>query len=268
MKRFLLLLSFLVGLYVLLCGIVYFLQEKLIFFPQKLDKDYRFTFQQRFEEVNIPTEDDQVLHGLLFKTEKPKGLIFYLHGNAGSLAGWGEVATVYTNLNNDVFLLDYRGYGKSSGRIRSERQLFSDVQAAYSEMLKLYHEDIITVLGYSIGTGPAAKVASTNNPKMLILQSPYYSLADVVRHTVPIVPTFLLKYKLETHHYIKNCKMPVVLIHGDRDEVIPYSQSLKLRPLLKKQDTLITLRGQAHNAMTFNPDYAEEIQKILNAHPE
>lgn len=268
MTRFLLLISFLLGLYVLLCGLLYFLQEKLIFFPQKLGADYRFTFPHPFEEVSIQTNDNEMLHGLLFKTEKPKGLIFYLHGNAGSLAGWGEVATVYTDLRYDVFLLDYRGYGKSTGSIQSEQQLFSDVQAAYNEMLTLYDEEKITVLGYSIGTGPAAKVASTNNPKMLILQSPYYSLADVVKHTVPIVPPLLLKYKLKTYQYIKDCKMPVVLIHGDEDEVIPYSQSLKLRPLLKKQDTLITLRGQSHNGMTFNPDYNKEIYKILNAHPD
>jgi pimeloyl-ACP methyl ester carboxylesterase len=131
-------------------------------------------------------------------------------------------------------------------------------------MSQVYDEDKIIVLGYSIGTGPAAKLASTNNPKMLILQSPYYSLTDVVKHTVPIVPPFLLKYKLETYQYLKDCKMPVVLIHGDQDEVIPYSQSLKLKPLLKKSDVLITLAGQPHNGMTFNPDYAKEIQKILN----
>lgn len=264
MKRFLFLLSFLIGLYVLLCGLLYLLQEKLIFFPQKLDKNYRFPFLQRFEEVSIQTEDHEILHGLLFKTENRKGLIFYLHGNAGSLADWGEVADVYTNLNYDVFLLDYRGYGKSSGRIQSEVQLFSDVQSAYSEMLKVYDKDMIIVLGYSIGTGPAAKLASTNNPKMLILQSPYYSLTDVVKHTVPLVPTFLLRYKLETYQYIKSCEMPVVLIHGNKDEVIPYSQSLKLMPLLKKSDVLITLAGQTHNGMSFSPDYAKEIQKILN----
>jgi pimeloyl-ACP methyl ester carboxylesterase len=240
------------------------LQEKLIFFPQKLDKNYRFTFLQSFEEVSIQTKDHETLHGLLFKTENAKGLIFYLHGNAGSLADWGEVASVYTNLKYDVFLLDYRGYGKSSGSIQSEGQLLSDVQTAYSEMLKTYEEDKIIVLGYSIGTGPAAKLASTNGPKMLILQSPYYSLTDVVRHTVPIVPTFILKYKLETYQYIKDCKMPVVLIHGDRDEVIPYSQSLKLKPVLKQSDVLITLAGQPHNGMTFSPDYAKVIQKILN----
>lgn len=265
MKRLLVILLLISGLYALLCCLAYFFQEKLIFFPQKLGKDFKFDFRHRFEEVNIRTEDNELLHGLLFKTENAKGLIFYLHGNAGSLAGWGEVATIYTDLHYDVFLLDYRGYGKSGGRIESEDQLFSDVQSAYSEMSRLYPENKIIVVGYSIGTGPAARVSSTNNPKMLILQSPYYSLGDVVKEAAPFVPTFLLRYKLKTWRYIRDCKMPIVLIHGDKDEVIPYSQSLKLKPLLKPSDRLITLPGQPHNGMTFNPDYGRELRKILDA---
>jgi uncharacterized protein len=265
MKSVLMIFVFIFGLYILLCCLAFFFQEKLIFFPQKLTKDYKFPFSQRFEEILIQANDHENLHGLLFKTEKPKGLIFYLHGNAGSLAGWGEVAEVYMRLQYDVFLLDYRGYGKSGGRIQKEDQLFSDVQAAYTEMLKWYKHEQIIVLGYSIGTGPAAWIASHNNPKMLILQSPYYSLTDVVKHTVPFVPTFLLRYRLETFRYLKNCAMPVALIHGDMDEVIPYSHSVRLQTLLKSSDVLITLRGQSHNGMTSNPDYLKAIRQILAA---
>jgi pimeloyl-ACP methyl ester carboxylesterase len=263
MKRLFLLVSLFLGVYTVLCGLIYLLQEKLIFFPDKLDRAHRFDFPEPFEEMTIQTTDKKALHGLLFSKKDANGLIFYLHGNGGSLERWGEVAPVYLDSNYDVFLLDYRGYGKSEGAIKSEAQLFNDVQTAYSEMLKLYDEAQIIVLGYSIGTGPAAKVASTNNPKLLILQSPYYSLTDVVNHTIPYIPSFLLKYKLETYRYVKDCSMPIVLIHGDRDEVIPYSQSLKLRPLLKESDILITLEGQPHNGMTFNPEYVKEIQKVL-----
>lgn len=258
-----LVISILLGLYVLICGLMFALQEKLIFFPQQLDKDHKFNFAQPFEEISIKTEDAKLLHGLLFKSDRTKGLIFYLHGNAGSLEGWGGVAEIYIDLHYDIFLLDYRGYGKSEGSIGSEVQLFQDVQVAYNEMLKRYTEDKIIVLGYSIGTGPAAKLASTNHPKLLILQSPYYSLTDVVRHVFPFIPSFLLKYKLETYKYVTACKMPIILIHGDEDEVIPYSQSLKLKALLKKSDTLVTLNGQTHNGMTYNADYIKALEKIL-----
>ena len=99
--------------YFLLCLTLFFLQEKLIFFPEKLPKHFKFKFDGNFEELTIETKDHALLNGVLFKAENSKGLIFYLHGNAGSINSWGEVFKTYTDLQYDVFLLDYRGYGKS-----------------------------------------------------------------------------------------------------------------------------------------------------------
>jgi pimeloyl-ACP methyl ester carboxylesterase len=250
-------------LYLLICGLLYLFQEHVIFFPEKLDKKFTFHFDQNFEELNIKMQDGILLNGLLFKSDSSKGLIFYLHGNAGSLNSWGDVAKTYTKQNYDVFILDYRGYGKSEGSINSQEQLFQDVQSTYNEMKKRYSEDKIIVLGYSIGSGPATKIASSNHPKLLILQAPYYSLKDLMKHTYRIVPTFLLKYTLETNEYIKNCNMPIVLFHGDKDEVIYYESSVKLKELLKPTDKLIILQGEGHGGITDNSDYRNEIRKIL-----
>src|SRR5580693_10616872 len=112
MKITLKILKIVAGIYIAICGIFFFFQEKLIFFPQKLEKNYKFRFSQKFEEINIRTKDNKFLNGILFKADSSKGLIFYLHGNAGSLSSWGEVAKTYTDLNYDVFMLDYRGFGK------------------------------------------------------------------------------------------------------------------------------------------------------------
>jgi pimeloyl-ACP methyl ester carboxylesterase len=259
MKKILLkILKIVLGIYIIVCGLLFFFQEKLIFFPDKLDKNFKFGFDQKFDELNIKTEDNKLLNAILFKSDSSKGLIFYLHGNAGSLSSWGEVAKTYTGLNYDVFMLDYRGYGKSEGSISSQGQLYQDLQIAYDEMKSKYSEDKIIVLGYSVGTGPASKIASTNNPKLLILQAPYYSLTDMMKHTYPIIPTFILKYKFETNEYIKDCKMPIVVFHGNQDKVIYYGSSLKLKEEFKKQDTLITLSGQGHNGITENPEYKIE----------
>jgi uncharacterized protein len=251
-------------LYVTICVLAYAFQERLIFFPNRLDSQYRFSFTEPFKEIFIDTDDGNKLHGLLFTAVQSRGVILYLHGNAGALDGWGDVASTYLQLHYDVLLLDYRGYGKSGGAIESEKQLAQDVQRAYDYLLGKYQERDIVVLGYSLGSGLAAKVASVNRPRLLIMQAPYYSLTDMMRHSFPFLPTFLLKYKLSTHDVITACQMPVVLFHGDQDEVIPYSQSLKLKELLKPGDTLITLQGIGHNGMTSMPAYLAAIQRVLS----
>jgi len=264
MKKIILVtLASIIGIYILICILLFTFQEKLIFFPKKLDKDYQFQFDQKFEELNIPSTDGVLLNGLLFEADPSKGLIFYLHGNAGSLESWGDVAKTYTDLHYDVFVLDYRGYGKSGGSISGQQQIFQDIQIAYNELKKRYSEDKIVVLGYSIGSGPASKLASTNNPRLLILQAPYFSLTDMMMHHYSIIPKFILKYKFETGEYMKLCKMPVIIFHGDQDEVIYYGSSLKLKEQFKPYDTLITLRGQSHNGITDNEEYKTEIKKIL-----
>ena len=252
-----------IALYILICVLLFLFQERLIFFPQKLEKDHKFNFDQKFEELYIPAKDSTLLHGLLFKSDSSKGLIFYLHGNAGSLGSWGEVAETYTALNYDVFMLDYRGYGKSEGSITGQEQMFQDVQTVYDEVRNRYSENDIIVLGYSLGTGLASKLASANSPRLLILQTPFYSLTDLMKHLYPVIPTFLLKYKFETDRYIKDCKMPIVIFHGNQDEIIYYGSSLKLKEEFKTKVTLVTLIGQGHNGMTENPDYRREIKKVL-----
>ncbi|MEZ4805541.1 MAG: alpha/beta hydrolase [Bacteroidia bacterium] len=212
-------------LYVLLCSLLYIFQEKLIFFPQKLDKNHTFIFGQAYEELFIKTPDGTQLNALIFKADSSKGLIFYLHGNAGSLNSWGKVTSTYTNLNYDVCMLDYRSYGKSEGNISSQAQFYSDIQTVYNQIKTKYDEKDINILGYSIGTGPAAYLAATNSPKRLILQAPYYSLSDMMKQNFGFIPTFILKYKFETHNYLKHCKAPLSIFHGSQDQVIPYSSS-------------------------------------------
>ncbi len=250
-------------LYLAVCVVLYFFQEKLIFFPEKLQQNFKFTFNQPFEELHFTCSDSAVLHGVLFKAALPKGLVFYLHGNAGSLNSWGILAQAYTSLGYDVCMVDYRGYGKSQGCINSQQQLFADLQLVYDEMKKKYDEGKIIVLGYSLGSGFATKIASENKPKLLILQAPYFSITDMMRHNYPVIPTFILKYTIPTNKYIKNCAMPVILFHGDKDEVIYYNSSIKLKKLFKNSDTLITLHGQGHNGITDNIEYRASIKEIL-----
>lgn len=250
-------------LYVLLCSVLYFFQEKIIFLPTKLNPNFQFKFNQPFEERNFITSDGNKLNGLLFKAENSKGLLFYLHGNAGNLSSWGFAAETYTRLHYDVFILDYRGYGKSEGKIENQQQLFDDVTLVYNTLKKEYEENSIIITGYSIGSGIASYLAATNHPKKLILQAPYYNLSDMMRQKMPFIPTFILKYKLENNQYLQNCNCPVYLFHGKEDTVIPFQSSQKLQKECNCVSQLILLDNLGHNGMNENSMYQSEIEKIL-----
>ena len=253
----------LAGLYVLLCTGLYFKQESLLFAPTRLPAGYQFHFPGSFEERWITASDGTRLHGLLFKAPASKGLLFYLHGNGGALDTWGAAAATYTALGYDVFMLDYRGYGKSGGRIDGQARLLEDVDNVYQQLLTTYPESRTVVLGYSLGTGPATWLAAHHHPRRLILQAPYFSMRDMAARNFPWVPGFVLRYPMPTNELITSVGAPIVLFHGDHDAVIPVAASRRLKALLKPGDQLIVLPGAGHNGMTDNPDYQRALAEVL-----
>lgn len=118
-------------------------------------------------------------------------------------------------LDYDVFIVDYAGYGKSSGEIETQAQLFEDMQTVYDHLKKSYKEQDIIIIGYSIGTGLAAKLGAHDNPAMIVLQAPYYSMVDMMQRQYPGLPTFILDYKLAANEYLKKCIAPIYLFHGE-----------------------------------------------------
>ncbi len=235
----------------------------MIFPASKLPKDYKFAFNQDFKELNIPSFDKTNLNGLLFKTAKSKGLIFYLHGNGDSANSWGHIADFYTSLGYDIFILDYRGYGKSHGEIESQTQFLNDVSYAYNELASQYDKNKIIIIGYSIGTGPATYLASKANPKMLILQAPYYNFLEFSSTRAPFIPNFLKKFTFETNKYIVKVKAPIFLFHGNEDRLIPFQNSVRLQKLLKTTDSLFILQDQGHGGINDNSDFQEKVKNIL-----
>lgn len=256
-----LLCAFLV-IYLLIISYVYFNQVGMVFQSASLPKDHKFDYVQKFEEVNIKSFDGTNLNGLLFKTENSKGLIFYLHGNAGTLDTWGKIAKIYTNLGYDIFILDYRSFGKSEGEIENEEQLNKDISIVYKTFLKRYPENKIIITGYSIGSGFATILASENNPKALILQSPYYSFTELSSSRVPFFPNFMKKFQLETYTYLPKVKAPIYIFHGKNDRLIPYSNAVRLHQL-DKRTNLFLLENQEHIGMNENNDFQNQLKIIL-----
>lgn len=255
----------LIGIYVLICILLYFNQEKFIFHPTKVPKNFKYDFPHQFREIYFTAADSTQIHSLYFEVENPKGVVYYLHGNSGDLSGWGDVAGAHLDLGYNILMIDYRGFGKSGGKIHSEEHFYADAQLGYDFLKENFNEDQIVIIGYSIGTGTASYLASTNNPKFLILQSPYYNLVEMVKIKVPFVPTFILKYKFPNNEHILKTKCPVYIYHGDNDLVISYHNSIKLKEHLKQKDRYTTLENYGHNAVNENPEFLRQLKLILSS---
>ena len=252
-------------IYVAGCIWFYSTQEKVLFDTSaKLAADHVFQFTTPFEERSISMEDGKKLNGVLFRAEDPKGLILYLPGGRGMIDSIGVNASVYTDLHYDFFVLNYRGFGKSEGNIKSEKQFDQDIQTVYDYFKKEYGENNMVVIGYSLGSGMAAALASANHPRMLILEAPYYSMSELTRNAFPYLPvSLLLKYKYPTNEYLTQVKSPVVIIHGESDKRIPAQISRRLKESLKPTDELIIINGQGHNNFEQNEEYKTQLARIL-----
>ena len=209
---------------------LYYLQDYMLFKPEKLSENFQFHYDnQNTKEYFLETRDGATINGLLFKSkDQPKGMVLYLKGNSKSIKGWGKFAVDFTRHGYSVFMVDYRGFGKSTGR-RSQKAIKRDLQVIYNKIKEKMSEEHIILYGRSLGSGFATKLASMNNPKMLILDAPYYSLTKVTGRYMPFMPlSLLMKYPLPTYKWLKYVQCPIHIIHGTQDKLIPFKSSIKL----------------------------------------
>ncbi len=243
--------------------VVYFVQEKFIFKPERLPEDFQYKYDVPFEELFFDVEPGVRINGLHFYCGNPNGLILYFHGNTRSIKGWAKYAKDFYRYNYDVILADYRGFGKSTGK-RSEKEMLKDMQFVYEMLLAKYPESHLLVYGRSIGSGFATKIAADNNPRYLILDSPYYSFIRVAERYAPLLPhRWLLRYKLRTDQWITKVKCHTYIIHGTKDRLIPIKHSEQLQKINPHTITLIRIHGGGHNNLPSFPEYHNFIRDIL-----
>lgn len=254
---------FAVLFYVAIAALFYFFQEFFIFHPSETRNKYQYRFPTHFKELFFYTPNNGTIHGLHFYTDNPKGVVYYLHGNAGSLKEWGWLFKDYTERGYDLVMIDYRTYGKSKGKL-SESNLHSDALFVYEEITKTFPEEKIIIHGRSIGTGIAVKLASEKKPKALIMESPYYNLKDIAQKAVPIVPVdLLLRYKLKSNIHIKKVKCPIHIVHGINDGVVAFKSGKKLYEVAKDKAELYAIEGGLHNNLSQFEEYHKMLDKIL-----
>ena len=263
-KKLFILVFILLNIYGLLCGVIYFFQENLIFMPSVLSKNHVFKMKSSFDEINLKSSDGAHLNGLYFKKEISKGVVLYFHGNAGNLQDWGQIADLFIDLDYDVLIMDYRGYGKSKGE-KSMEFLYEDAELWYEFAQQNYSESKIIVYGRSIGTTFAAYVAAKHEPNKLILEAPFYSMLAIAKSRFSFLPIrYLLDYKFPTYQFMDDINCPVIFYHGTYDKVIPYDQGKKLYDSFNTdKKELITIPMGGHNNLNSFKEYTESISLEL-----
>lgn len=255
-----------VSIYVITNVAAYFLQEKFLFKAEKLPSDFEFKYpNQKSTEHNLYIGDDIRINGVHFSIPKPKGVVLYLKGNSRSIKGWGKFAVDFTRLGFDVVMVDYRGFGKSVGR-RSEKDIKGDMQQVYDILIGRVPEKNVIIYGRSMGSGFATKLASKNSPRMLILESPYYSMTKMAKRYIPFMPaSLILRFPLKTYKWIQYVQCPIKIIHGTSDRLIPFKSSLKLSKINPDQTRLYSVIGGGHNDLHTHEEYHRMLDEVLNS---
>ena len=261
LKRFL---AFILLFYVMINASLYLLQDKILFRPTVLEQDYKFKFANNFEELFLRVDEGTVINAIHFKVKNPKGVILYFHGNQGDLQRWGKITEYFVDMDYDVFVMDYRTYGKSIG-VLNEEALYKDATFMYDYVKERYAENDITVYGRSLGTTFATYVAAKNNPKQLILETPYYSMIDVAKSRFPLIPVKqFMNYEFPTFSFINDVNCNIAVLHGTSDKVVPFSSGQKLLGFAHKATiNFITIEGASHNNLIDFEIYHREIRAIL-----
>jgi len=253
-------------IYAILGIAIYWLQDFFLFRPEPLGNKHRYAFTEPHREVNLQMDANSLMNIVQFscRDSVPRGVVLYFHGNRKNIGWYARYAHNFTQYGYEVWMLDYPGYGKSTGSF-SEQRLYDYASQLYLLARKKYGADQLIIYGKSMGTGIAAELASRHSCRRLILETPYYSLTSLASHYFPIYPVGqMIRYKIPTWKYLQQVSAPVTILHGTADGVIPYSNSKQLMEVLKPGDEYVTIAGGSHNDLDNFPLFHRKLDSLLS----
>lgn len=255
------------AIYLAVCIFYYVFQERFIFVPLgTLSDDVAIELGTEFTEVFLNGVEGGRIHALHIKVAKPKGCILYFHGHTGHISRWGPIAEELTSFGFDVFVPDYRGYGKSRGA-RSQEILYSDALLCYNYLKESRPEEKICIYGRSLGTAMASWLAGRTHSGGVVLETPFNNLQDVAAYHTKIIPVgFLLKYGFRNELHLKYSKSPILIAHGTKDKVVPYRCGFSLFKTAKLKAEMVTIPGGHHSDLNGYPVFRERLQAFFDKH--
>jgi uncharacterized protein len=220
---------------------------RMIYYPMRYPAgDWSLQKILGAQDLSLTAPDGAKLHAWWIPAENSSIATLHLHGNAGNITHRALSARNIVAAGSGVLLLDYRGYGKSAGR-PTERGLYQDAEAAYNHLLaKGYTAGRIFLHGESLGSAVAIQLAEKNPAAGLVLEAPFTSAKAVAGRVLPIIGPLLIRgYDSLTR--IRRIHVPLLVIHGDQDEVIPYEFGKQLYEAANSPKSFWTIRGAMHN---------------------
>lgn len=249
---------------VLLClwAYVRFIESTTIFLPDKTLTAFPSDEGLNYEDLWAVSEDGFRLHGwfLWSSFSSPDGpVILLLHGNAGNISSRLAKARRLCKAGYRVYLTDYRGYGLSQGH-PTEKGVYRDARAFYHALRenKQIPEEKIVIYGVSLGGAVAVDLAIGARAAALILESTFSSAADMAKVILPFVPTILLSVRFDSLSKIKDCSLPLLMIHSQNDETVPYALGRKLFSAAPGPKEWVTISGPHNEGFFHNQDQVME----------
>jgi len=250
--------------YILIMIFVYFYQRNLLYHPKE-NNYVGDVIEFEYKEVFIEVEQDiKIKSWFIEKNLKKLKTIIFFHGNAGDLSNRIHKLNKLNNLNSNVLLISWRGFSNNLGK-PTEKNLYQDARKSI-EWLNgkgINNKDII-LYGESLGTGVAIELAQSNSFHGIVLESPFTSIADAAKIYYPYLPVnLLLKDRYDTIKKIKNIKIPVLIMHGKKDNIVPFFMGEKLYQMANEPKYKYFSEEDDH-MMEFNDDLLNAIKVILN----
>lgn len=245
------------------------IEKNSIFFPMKELFTSPETVGLPYKEVFFKTSDNKLLHSWFIPNDKAKFTLIFCHGNAGNISHRIEKILLFHKLGLNIFIFDYRGYGKSQGS-PNELGLYKDASAAYnylSEKRGISENDII-LYGESIGGGVAIDLARKAEFRALITEETFTSIKDMAKITYPFFPYFIFSSRFNCVSKIEDVDCPKLIIHSINDEIVPFHLGEKLFKAAKPPKKFLKIKGSHNTAFLDSKEqFTKGIKSFLSAIP-
>lgn len=263
------------SIYVLLSLVLYLFQGSMVFLANMPGRALEATPNDiglGYEDVFLDTSDNERLHGWYVPAIDSVGVVLFFHGNAGNISHRLDSIAIFHQLGLDVLIIDYRGYGRSSGST-SEKGTYLDAQAAWDYLVgeRGIAAQGIVIFGRSLGGAVGAWLGSRNHgndrPAAVIIESSFSSGVDMARRLYPFLPVRLItRLRYPVAEYAAQLDCPVLVVHSRDDEIIPFAMGRRIFDAVSGEKQLLELRGDHNAGFWLSRDfYIPALKKFLDS---